>query len=317
MRRPGIPAPSRETLLAALLIVEGAVFSVTGHGFASLDNVLGLVRLACEGGLLALALAPVVLAGGIDLSLGSLLGLSSVVLGLLWRDAGWPWPWAAAGAVACGALGGLVNAVAVARLRANPLIVTLGTQSLFRGLAEALTRGVDTVTGFPAAFLSLGQGALAGGVPVQAPLLAAALAGLWLLVHRHRCGREWRAVGFSAEGALHAGVPVGRRRLQAHLLAGVAAGVAAVVQVSRVGQAKADAGTGMELLAVTAVVLGGTHLSGGRGSIAGTFLGFAVLAVLRNGLQLSDQPAELAGILTGVVLLGVLVLGARRDGQRG
>jgi rhamnose transport system substrate-binding protein len=89
-----------------------------------------------------------------------------------------------------------------------------------------------------------------------------------------------------------------------------------VVQVSRVGQAKADAGTGMELLAITAVVLGGTQLSGGRGSIAGTFLGFAVLAVLRNGLQLSDQPAELAGILTGAVLLGVLVLGSR-PGHRG
>ena len=259
-----------------------------------------------EVGLLALVMTPVILTGGIDLSVGSLLGLCAILFGKLWRDAHLPWPMAAAGALAAGLLGGGVNALLITRLRLPPLIVTLGSFSLFRGLAEAVTRGVDNFTGFPPDYLAYGQGYYRDILPAQVPVLAAVAIGIWLLVHRTTFGRSLRAIGFAPEGARHAGLPVERRIAAAYLLSGLIAGLAALLYVARVGQAKADAGTGYELLAITAVVLGGTSIFGGVGSVHGTLLGVASIALLKNGLTLSDQPAELAGILTGALLLTVL-----------
>src|SRR4030095_17002829 len=152
----------------------------------------------------------------------------------------------------------------------------------------------------------LGQGYLFGVIPVQLLMLAVIATAVWLLVHRTTIGRSFRAIGFSPEGARYAGIPVNQRLTIAYVLAGVVAALAALVYVARVGQAKADAGTGYELLAITAVVLGGASIFGGSGSIHGTLLGVAVLAVLKIGLTLSDQPSELAGILTGGLLLAVL-----------
>jgi rhamnose transport system permease protein len=145
-------------------------------------------------------------------------------------------------------------------------------------------------------------------VPAQLPLLAAAAVFFWLLLHRTGAGRGLRAIGFSPEGARHAGIPVARRLVLVYLLSGLMAGLAAVVYAARLGQAKADAGTGYELFAITAVVLGGTSIFGGRGTVHGTLLGLAAVAVLQNGLRLADLPSELAGILTGVLLIAAIGL---------
>lgn len=296
-----------ESLLLAVLAIECLVFTRTGTNFATQGNALEIVKLSVEIGLLALVMTPVILTGGIDLSVGSLLGLCAICFGKLWRDSGLAWPLAAALTLGLGALAGGLNALLITRLRLPPLIVTLGSFSLFRGLAEAITKGVDNFTGFPPDFLAFGQGYYGGIVPAQVPVFAAVAAAVWVLVHRTTFGRSFRAIGFAPEGARYAGLPVERRVALAYVLSGGVAALAALIYVARVGQAKADAGTGYELLAITAVVLGGTSIFGGIGSVQGTLLGVAVLAVLRNGLQLSDQPGELAGILTGALLLTVLV----------
>ncbi|MGE5192755.1 MAG: ABC transporter permease, partial [Deltaproteobacteria bacterium] len=132
--------------MAVLLLIEIAVFGVVGTNFFTRQNAFEVGRLAVEIGLLALALTPVIITGGIDLSVGSLLGLSAVILGMLWRDAGWPAAAAALAAVAVGGVGGALNALLITRLRIPPLIVTLGSYSLFRGLAEGVTGGVDNFT---------------------------------------------------------------------------------------------------------------------------------------------------------------------------
>lgn len=295
-----------ETLLVVVLIVECFVFTQTGTNFATQGNALEIVKFSVEIGLLALVMTPVILTGGIDLSVGSLLGLCAVCFGKLWRDANLSWEMAAAITLAIGAAAGSLNALLITRLRLPPLIVTLGSFSLFRGLAEALTRGVDNFTGFPDSFLAFGQGYYGGVVPAQVPVFALVAIAVWLLVHRTTFGRSFRAIGFAPEGARYAGLPVERRIGLAYVLSGTVAALAALIYVARVGQAKADAGTGYELLAITAVVLGGTSIFGGIGSVHGTLLGVAALAVLKNGLQLSDQPGELAGILTGALLLAVL-----------
>ena len=303
-------APRHEVGLGLLVLVEVVCFAVLGTNFLSLHNAAEMARASVEIGLLSVGLTAVILTGGIDLSVGSLLGLCAVLMGAAWHDLGLPMKAALLVAPAAGALGGGLNALLVARLGIPPLIVTLGTYSLFRGLAEGLTAGVRNYTEFPAPFLFLGQGRLPGGVPAQVPLLLGAALFFWLLLHRTALGRGLRAIGFSAEGARYAGISVGRRLALVYVLSGLMSGLAAAVYAARLGQAKADAGTGYELFAITAVVLGGTSIFGGRGSLQGTLLGLLAVAVLQNGRRLADLPAELAGMLTGALLLGAI--GANR-----
>jgi rhamnose transport system permease protein len=297
-----------ETILLLVLIAEWFYFASVGRRFATLDNTFDLLRHSAEIGLLALAMTPVIFTGGIDLSVGSTLGLCAIVFGMLWHDAGLA-PWLAAlGTIAVGGLAGGLNATLIARLRLPPLIVTLGTFSLYRGLAEAITKGTATYTGFPQTFLALGQDRLAG-LPTQVWVFLVAAIAMWLLVHRTTFGRSFRAIGFAPEGARYAGLPVQRRIALVYVFAGLIAGLAAVIYTARLGQAKADAGTGYELFAITAVVLGGTSIFGGVGSVHGTLLGVAAIAVLSNGLVHARQPREMAGILTGVLLIVALASG--------
>ena len=299
-----------EYVLGAALLLELVIFANTGTNFATVANGLEIVRSSAEIALLALALTPVILTGGIDLSVGSLLGLCAVVFGKLWRDGHLPPVLAGVCTLALGAAAGGLNALLITQLRIPALIVTLGSFSLFRGLGEGLTRGVDNFTGFPGAFLFLGQGYFFGVIPAQLPIVAALATTIWLLVHRTIYGRSFRAIGFAPEGARYAGIPVHSRLALVYVLSGALSAVAALTYVAHLGQAKADAGNGFELLAITAVVLGGASIFGGVGTVHGTLLGVAVLAVLRNGLVLSDQPSELTGILTGGLLLAVLVADA-------
>ena len=291
-----------ETALLLVVIVEWFCFNAIGRRFGTLDNNFDIVRHSVEIGLLALAMTPIILTGGIDLSVGSLLGLCAILFGKLWRDAGLSPLTAGVLTLGIGALGGGLNAALITGLRLPPLIVTLGTYSLFRGLAEAITRGADTFTNFPVSFLFLGQERWLG-LPTQAWLFLIVAAAIWLMVHRMTLGRSFRAIGFSPEGARYAGLPVQRRIAFVYILAGVIAGLAAIIYTARLGQAKADAGIGYELFAITAVVLGGTSIFGGVGTVHGTLLGVAAIAILNNGLVHARQPREVAGMLTGALLL--------------
>jgi rhamnose transport system permease protein len=209
-------------------------------------------------------------------------------------------------AVALGAAGGALHGVLVTRLRVPPLIVTLGTFSLYRGLAEALTGGARSYTGFPDSFLAHGQGYHGDWLPVQLLVVGALFLALWVLLHRTVFGRELGVIGFNAEGARFAGVRVGSVTVRAYVLCGACAALAGLIYVSRIGQAKADAGLGYELTAIAAVVLGGVSINGGRGTPHGTLLGLLCLIVLQNGLRLAGQPSEIAGLLTGAVLIGAI-----------
>ena len=196
----------------------------------------------------------------------------------------------------------------ITKLKAPPLIVTLGTFSLFRGIAEGLTRGIENYSGFSPSFLFLGQGYVGGVVPTQLFIFVPAIALFWWWLHRTTFGRSFYAIGFSQEGSRYAGIKVRRRLNFMYCLSGLLASLAAVIYVAHLGQAKSDAGTGYELMAITAVVLGGASIFGGRGTVLGTVLGLFAIVILQNGLRLSGQPAELAGILTGVLLVITILI---------
>lgn len=298
----------QEFILALLIAAEIVLFSITGQNFFSVANFFECVRLAVEIGLLSLAMTPVILTGGIDLSVGSMMGLAAVVFGSVWHDASLPLPVAAAAALLTGVLGGGINAALVAGLNVSPLIVTLGTYSLFRGIAEGMTGAAKSYSNFPPGFLFLGQGYAGGIVPPQAIVLLVAIVFFYLLVHRTVIGRALYAIGLSKEGARYAAIPVRKRLATVYLLSGIFSALAAIVYVAHIGQAKSDAGTGYELIAITAVVLGGASIFGGSGTIRGTLLGLFAIVILENGLRLSAFPAELAGIATGALLVLTIAL---------
>src|SRR5437764_9722764 len=300
--------PNNEWVLLLVIVIECAIFSVTGNNFLSAANAFEITRLSVEIGLLALVLTPIIITGGVDLSVGSMMGLSAVVLGGLWRDAHLSLLLVIPITLAVGLLGGGLNALMIARLGFPPLIVTLGTFSLFRGIAEGLTRGIENYSGFPPGFLFLGQGYLGGLVPTQLFTLVIAVAVCGWLLHRTSSGRSLYAIGHTSEGARYAGIPVARRLAIVYVMSGLTASLAAIIYVAHLGQAKSDAGTGYELMAITAVVLGGTSIFGGRGTVLGTVLGLFAIVILQNGLRLSAQPAELAGILTGALLVGTILI---------
>jgi rhamnose transport system permease protein len=304
-----------EAILVIVLVAEILLFSSVARNFDTAGNFANIARHSAEIGLLALAVMPVILAGGIDLSVGSLLGLCAVLFGVFTHD--WHLGWAASAALTLlvGAAAGGCNAFFVTALRLPPLIVTLGTYSLFRGLSEAITRGTRTYRDFSPEFLDLFDRQIAGA-PLQAWALLGMAALIGFLVHATVLGRSWRAIGFAPEGARYAGIPVERRVAWTYVQAGVIAALAALLFTARLKQARADAGTGYELAAITAVVLGGTSIFGGIGTVAGTLLGIAAIAILTNGL--GRIPAvlkagiggELGSLLTGASLLIALTAGA-------
>ena len=298
--------PNGEWVLLVALALEIAIFGATAKNFFTTGNFFEVIRLSVELGLLALALTPVIVTGGIDLSVGSHDGTVRGLFGAAWRDWHWPIPAAALFALLLGSAGGALNALLITRLNIPPLIVTLGSFSLFRGIAEGITHGAVNYTNFPARFLYLGQGYWFGVVPAQFPIFLLALAGYAILLHRSVIGRALYAIGFTPEGARYAGIPVARRIGLMYFLAGLVAAVAAVIYVAHIGQAKADAGTGYELVAITAVVLGGTSMFGGRGTIWGTIFGLFSISVLQNGLHLAALPSELTGVLTGTLLVATI-----------
>ena len=298
----------QQRILFAAVVAEIAVFAAIAQNFFTAANAFEILRFSVELGLLAVALTPIIITGGIDLSVGSMIGLAAVLFGAASRD--WHLPVAAAAAVAlaAGFAGGALNAALIAGLNIPPLIVTLGSLSLFRGIAEGLTHAAVNYSGFPERFLFLGQGYLWGALPAQLPIFLVAVVGYFILLHTSIVGRAWYAIGSSAAGARYAGIAVAKRLGLAYVLSGTIAGLAAIVYVAHLGQARSDAGAGYELDAITAVVLGGASVFGGRGTLSGTLLGLFAISILQNGLHLAALPSELTGVLTGTLLVATIAV---------
>jgi ribose transport system permease protein len=251
---------------------------------------------------LALALTPVILTGGIDLSVGSVAVFASVVAGALFRDAGWPLGWALAAGALAGVLAGLLNGGLVV-LGVLPLVATLATRELFRGLALTIS-GERPVTGIPFAARAFWRQHVLG-VPTPLLVLLAVFVVTYLVVHRTWVGRMLYAVGDNEPAARFAGVPVRRLKLGLYAACGLAAGLCGAALVLRFGAAKADAEKSLELTAIACVVLGGVRITGGRGHVFGTLLGVVTVATLLSGLN--EVPPTARDIGLGALLLGVAV----------
>jgi rhamnose transport system permease protein len=263
--------------------------------------------------LLALVLTPIVLTGGIDLSVGSVAVFTSVVIGALLRDAGWPIPAALAAGLLVGLLAGLVNGTLVI-LGVLPLVGTLATRELFRGLA--FTLGGDTpVTGLPSSLMDLWDATWLG-LPWTLWAIGILFGLTFFFVHYTWMGRMLYAMGDNETAARFAGHPVLRLKLGLYAAAGLIAGLCGMGLLLRSGSAKAGAEKTLELMAITCVVLGGIRISGGVGHVAGTMLGIITVTTLLAGLN--EVPPTLRDLCLGVLLILVAVSNeaARRTAAR-
>ncbi len=294
----------RSTGLITLLVVCVVVFSTTSPYFATVGNAFTLARLASEIGLIAIGMALVIASGGIDLSVGAIFGLSSVTVGYL-HAAGLPIGICVAGAVLVGLLCGLFNGAVVVILKVHPLLVTLGTLALFRGIALGVSGG-SGISGFPESFKLVGQ-AYVGLVPVQCLVWVMAVGGAVLLATRTSFGRYLLCLGVNEEAARFSAIPVALMRLAVYGLSGLLAGLSAVIYTSRVLSARADAGNGLELLAIAAVVVGGASIQGGEVSIVRTTLAVIAITMVPNGFVLSGFSSSWQFVAIGCVMVLVVV----------
>ena len=307
-----IDAPRRRFALTRthglflLLMAELGALGVLVPGYLDPGSLLDTSRTFVETGILALGMTFVIVSGGIDLSVASLLALVSVAIGLSYQ-AGLPLPAAMLLGVATGIAGGLVNGAAVAYLGLHPFVVTLATMAIYRGGAYAISNAA-AVSDFPPWFTSIGQSYFAGGlVPTQLPALVVAALACWLLLDRTVFGRHVYGVGANELATRFSGVPVERVKLAVYGLMGFLASVAAVIQTARVSTARANASMGLELPVIAMVVLGGTKITGGAGTIPGTVLGILVLAYLQDGLVSAGVRNDWGLVIVGVFLVsGVL-----------
>jgi ribose/xylose/arabinose/galactoside ABC-type transport system permease subunit len=296
---------SREAVLLVVLVVELFVLGYVVPGFSTVSNLLDVSRFFVEFGLVALGMTLVIITGGIDLSVGSAVALVSVAIGFSFH-AGLPLPLAIVLGMMIGVLGGVFNGVLITGLRLPPLTVTLGTLALFRGIAYAVS-GAGAVSSFPLWFTVFGQ-SYAGPIPVQLLIFIVVACAMALVLSHTRFGRYVKAIGLNQETARFSGVPVERVTLAVYVLMGLLVSLAALIYTSRVFTARANAGFGMELAAITAVVFGGASITGGSGTILGTVLAVLVLTFLQNGLIFASVPTEWGTVVIGLALIvGVLI----------
>jgi ribose/xylose/arabinose/galactoside ABC-type transport system permease subunit len=305
-RSSGGPAFSRELGLAALTIVIIILFSVLYPvTFKSFGNFNAILRNLAFEGILAIGMMFMLVGGVFDLSVGAMASMIGVITGWLMKNAGWPVPLAVAAGLAVAAAGGFLNGFIVARVRVNALITTLGTMGVFQGIA--LLIGGPGITFLPESFTKFGQSEVFG---VQAPvllMLGLAAVAHYFLAHT-RFFRQLYYIGSNPKAAHLSGINVERLQMLSFTLMGLIAGLAGIVYASRIATATSTVGVGAELQAITAVILGGASLNGGKGTIWGALIGVFFMALMKNVLIISRVSSEWQGIILGAVLVLAVAL---------
>jgi inositol transport system permease protein len=295
------------------LIVLMVLFAVVEPRFLSSINLFNVMRQVSITGLLAVGMTFVILTAGIDLSIGSLLAFAGLVAAAVAKggfenrfavgadSVGYGWYTAALVAVLIGLAGGWLQGLAITRLKVPPFVVTLGGMSAFRGAALLFAAG-GPISGFPPSFSWWGQGKV-GPVPVPVIIFLVAALIAHIVLRYTRYGRQVYAVGGNPEAARLSGLNVNRIIMSVYIIMGFFAGLGSFVLAARLNSAEAVAGTGYELTVIASVVIGGTSLFGGSGTIFGTVIGTILIGVLLNGLVLMNVSSYIQQIVIGVIIV--------------
>ena len=301
--------PESLAVLLGLIIVMAILSPITGDGtrvFLTANNFFNIILASATFGILAIGATYVISAAGIDLSLGSVLGLASVSGAALVVTLELPWYFAIIGSLGAGAAAGAVNGFIITRGYVPAFIVTLGMLGIARGLALIISNGRG-IYGLPPEILFLGQ-ARPWGIPTPVFILVfVALIAHYVLAHTP-FGHHTLALGDNENSARATGINVRRQRMVLYMISGLMAGIAGLIFTARVNTGDPTAGLNYELLAITAAIIGGTNLFGGRGSILGTMIGALIMGVLQNGLNLMAVQAYYQQMAIGAVLIAAVWL---------
>ena len=293
-----------------LLFIIAGLSALAPDTFLTAENFFNVLSRSSVNGIIAMGMTAVIISGGIDLSVGSMMALSGMVAGLImtrWGNvvptAGLMWIGTLAG-VGTGLLCGLLNGAFITKLSLPPFIVTLGTMSAFRGISYVMNKGMmfDVPT-----YTLLGQGSIAG-VPVNVLVFALIVLIAFFILRYTPLGRYTYAIGSNREAAYHAGVNVDRNLIAVYTLTGLFVGIAAMIATSRTVSAQPTAGISLELDIIAAVVIGGASLSGGRGTVVGTIIGTLLISFLRNGLTLLGISTNIQLVVIGAIIIGAVAL---------
>ncbi|CAD5372374.1 Fructose import permease protein FrcC [Rubrivivax sp. A210] len=319
MSKPAIQLPSIGTLGPFIaLLLACAVFATQSDRFLSSENFALILQQVMVVGVIAIGQTLIILTAGIDLSCGMVMALGSIVMTKFAADLGLPGPVAILCGIAVTAGFGLINGLLVTRIKLPPFIVTLGTLNIAFAITQ-LYSNAQTVTEVPEAMTWLGNSFALGGTAVSygSVLMLMLYLGVWFYLRETAAGRHVYAVGNNPEATRLTGIPTERVLLGVYVLAGIFYGIASLLSVARTGVGDPNAGQTENLDAITAVVLGGTSLFGGRGVVLGTLIGAVIVGVLRNGLTLMGVQSVYQVLITGVlVILAVAIDQLSRKGGR-
>ncbi|WP_457426276.1 ABC transporter permease [Roseateles sp. P5_E7] len=318
---PFSPAALQRLLAFAGLVALMLVFSLTSDNFLQTDNLVSILQATAVNGVLAIACTLVIVSGGIDLSVGCLMTFCAVVTGVVLTNWGMPLPLGVLAAIACGAACGGLSGWLVAQLRVPPFIATLGMMMLLKGLALVISGSKPIYFLDTPGFESIAQDSLLGNMLPALPipnsvliLFAVAIGASWLL-GQTLFGRYAFALGSNEEAARLSGLQVKRWKVAVYAVGGAICGIAGLLIASRLNSAQPALGQGYELDAIAAVVIGGTSLVGGRGSVLGTLIGAFIMSVLANGLRILNVPQEWQTALTGIIIVLAVYLDILRRGK--
>jgi len=284
-----------------VFIAEMAIFSIAAPGFLNFVNWLSMTENFTFLGVMALSQTFVIMAGGIDLSVGSTMSLSGVMMGVLWQHGINIWIAAIFG-ILIGGGAGWVNGQLVVRTGIQPSIITLATLFIYGSLATVLD-GQGSIYGFPQSFVNVGTGDVFGVVPVQLIIFGAVALVFAFVLKRTTYGRLVMFVGYNEEVAHYSGVSTGRVKVWTYVVSGLNSGLAAVLLGSYFASVRGDMGTNMELSVITICLVGGVSIFGGSGTISGVVLGTLILGMLAQGLNELNMASSEQSIVTGVILI--------------
>jgi len=291
-----------------LLVVAG--ISILHPSFLSTANILNIIRQSSVHGVMAVGMTFVILTGGIDLSVGSILALTGVICASL-EHAGWPVTLTVLATALAGAAIGLANGLVITKGRVTPFVVTLGTMSIARGFAHIYTAG-QPISGFQRDFLYIGAGSILG-IPLPVAIFFATLASAAFALRYTRLGRYIYAIGSNERAARLAGVNVDIFKTTAYVASGLTAAIAAVILTSRLNAGESVAGTGYELDVIASVVIGGTSLMGGRGSVWGTLVGALLIGTVNNAMNLLEISSYWQLVVRGLIIVGAVLADRLRE----
>lgn len=284
----------------SVLILLGVVFAAFNRNFLSVNNLITVLQQSSHIAILAYAETLVIITGGIDLSLGSILAVAGVVAGKMML-AGISVPGATLCGILVGGFCGLINGVLVAKMKLVPFIATLGMQNIARGMAYVVTNSLP-VSGLPESFYVIGGGKI-GKIPVPVVLMLVLALLFAFLMNRCTFGRRVYAIGSNREAARLSGIKASRVQMEVFAIGGLLAGLVGIILASRVVSAQPNAGLSYESDGIAAAIIGGTSPSGGSGTILGTVIGALTISVLKNGLNILQVNAFWQQVAIGIVII--------------